>query len=559
MESAFLEQLTSRQPGESGRRWIFVPYDQLSDRMGPLSREDPREVGIVVVENPWKAAQRPYHRQKLALVLANLRQFALEQAARGVAVRHVVARGPYRSALRPLAAELGSLRVMRPAERELRMDLAPLLDEGSLVEERHEGWLTDPEDFLSSQAKGPPYRMDAFYRHVRRRSGILMENGKPVGGKYSFDADNRKPWKGVPPAPDPPRFSADDVTGEVIELVNARFARHPGSVDPSSLPATRQDATELWTWAKTHCLEHFGPFEDAMSTASAGLFHTRISPLVNLHRLLPGDVLRDVLDLELPLASQEGFVRQLIGWREFVCHVHEATDGFRSLPGGEVPQRDRPGDGGWAGWSGQSWPLPEDGEPADGGADPSFLGTDRDVPPAWWEGGSGLECLDRVVGDVWREGWSHHITRLMVLSNLATLLGISGRDLTDWFWAAYIDAFDWVVEPNVLAMGTFATGPVMTTKPYVSGAAYISRMSDYCTHCAFDPKRTCPVTRLYWDFLSRQADVLADNPRMRIVLNSLKKRAPEQKVRDRVVADWAISGLTNGSRLSPDELPSDGD
>jgi deoxyribodipyrimidine photolyase-related protein len=146
----------------------------------------------------------------------------------------------------------------------------------------------------------------------------------------------------------------------------------------------------------------------------------------------------------------------------------------------------------------------------------------------------------------------------MVLSNLATLLGISGRDLTDWFWAAYIDAFDWVVEPNVLAMGTFATGPVMTTKPYVSGAAYISRMSDYCTHCAFDPKRTCPVTRLYWDFLSRQADVLADNPRMRIVLNSLKKRAPEQKVRDRVVADWAISGLTNGSRLSPDELPSDG-
>jgi deoxyribodipyrimidine photolyase-related protein len=554
MGREFSRELAARQPDPAGRRWVFVPYDQLSDRIGPLAREDADDIGIVLVENPWKAARRPYHRQKLALVLANLRHFALEQAERGVAVRHVVAEGPYRSALRPLVDEIGPLRVMRPAERELREDLAPLLVNGSLVEEHHEGWLTDFDEFSRSQPKGPPYRMDAFYRHVRRRTGLLMEDGKPVGGKFSFDADNRLPWKGTPPAPDPPRFSPDAVTTEVIELIEERYARHPGSIDSAALPATLDDAAVLWSWAKANCMEHFGPFEDAMSTASTGLFHTRISPLLNLHRLLPSDIIRDVLAMDLPLASKEGFVRQVIGWREFVRHVHEATDGFRTLPRIKVPVRPRPGDGGWGEWSGELWQADAD-DTADGGADPGYLDAVEPVPPALWGETSGLECLDRVVSDVWREGWSHHITRLMVLSNLATLLGISGRDLTDWFWVAYIDAFDWVVEPNVLAMGTFATGPVMTTKPYVSGAAYISRMSDYCAHCAFDPKRDCPVTHLYWWFLARHEEVLADNFRMRMVLNSLAKRSPEKRKRDRDVGRWAVKVLGGGGRVTPDGLP----
>jgi deoxyribodipyrimidine photolyase-related protein len=509
MASRFSSELRARQTDPSNRQWAFVAYDQLSDTIGLLATVDPREAGIVLVECPAKGMTRPYHKQKLALVLANQRHFALEQAARGVAVRYVVSPGSYADALAPVVADLGPLVVMRPAERELRQDLAPLLASGQIVERPHEGWLTTRAQFQASQA-GPPWRMDAFYRHVRRDSGILMQRGKPVGGKFSFDAENRQPWRGTPPAPTPPATTPDAITREVGELVEERFAGHPGALDLTRLPATLADAETLWAWARAECLPHFGPFEDAMSTASTGLFHTRVSPLVNLHRLLPGRLVSDVLQLPLPLASQEGFIRQVLGWREFVRHVHEATDGFRRLPAGLSAREGRP------------------------------------LPAAYWGARSGLACLDRVVADVWKEGWSHHITRLMVLSNLATLLDVSPRELTDWFWVAYIDAFDWVVEPNVLAMGTFGVGDVMTTKPYVSGAAYIDRMSDYCRGCQFDPKTTCPVTPMYWAFLARHEQALAGNPRMAMPLRSLARRSAAQRARDAATFDSVSSTLASG-------------
>jgi deoxyribodipyrimidine photolyase-related protein len=177
------------------------------------------------------------------------------------------------------------------------------------------------------------------------------------------------------------------------------------------------------------------------------------------------------------------------------------------------------------------------------------------VPRAFWGQNSGLACLDRVVADVWREGWSHHITRLMVLSNLATLLGVSPRELADWFWVAYADAFDWVVEPNVLGMGTFSTGPLMTTKPYVSGAAYINRMSDYCDDCAFDPKNDCPITSLYWAFLDRHRDLLADNPRMRVVISALGKRGEDRLASDRAVLRWVRETLDTREPIRPANRP----
>jgi len=279
-----------------------------------------------------------------------------------------------------------------------------------------------------------------------------------------------------------------------------------------------------------------------MSSRSSGLFHTRISALLNLHRLLPSRVVADVEGMTLPLASQEGFIRQILGWREFVRHVHLATDGFRSLPGGVAPAATRPGDGGYERWAGKPW-APDSGElacsarvatdadpnapvPGDpnGGAMPSALGASEPLPPTFWGTPSGLRCLDRVVADVWAEGYSHHITRLMVLANLATLLDVSPRELADWFWVAYADAYDWVVEPNVLGMGTYAVGDLMTTKPYVSGAAYIARMSDYCRRCPFDPETTCPITPLYWAFLARHEVELRGSPRLRLPLQALRKR-----------------------------------
>ena len=256
----FTKELKKRQPPKKVRRWLFVPYDQLSDGIGPLSMEAPRGLGIVLVENSWKAARRPYHKQKLALILANLRHFALEQAERGVAVRHVVTSGPYYEALEPLIEELGPMRAMVPAERELRVDLQRLVDRGALELIPHQGWLTSPDHFKASVKKGPPWRMDAFYRYVRRDTGILMRDNKPEGGKFSFDAENRLPWKGKPAPPDPPAFPRDPVKEEVGRLIQRRFDHHPGHLDLDALPATQADAEKLWAWAKRECLPHFGPY-----------------------------------------------------------------------------------------------------------------------------------------------------------------------------------------------------------------------------------------------------------------------------------------------------------
>jgi deoxyribodipyrimidine photolyase-related protein len=552
---AFRARLSERQTDGTRRRWLYVPYDQLSDAMGPLSREDPRELGIVLVEAPAKAARRPYHKQKLALVLANQRHFALEQAARGVAVRYEVAAGDYASALRGVCAELGPLRVMEPAERELRRDLAPLVAEGRIEIIAHEGWLSQREDFVASVGNAPPYRMDAFYRRLRARTGILMVDGKPEGGKFSFDAENRRPYRGEPQAPTRPVFAPDAITREVCDLIERHFAQHPGELHADHLPATRDDAERLWRFALAECIPQFGPFEDAMSREADTLFHTCVSPLLNLHRILPARVVADVAaQVQVPLASREGFVRQVLGWREFVRHVHVETDGFRGLPDGLVPTQDAPGDGGYAGWRGHSWPV--GAAPGDGGAAPSVLGANMPVPPAYWGTPSGLACLDHVVASVWRDGFSHHITRLMVLSNLATLLGLSPRDLTDWFWVAYIDAYDWVVEPNVLGMGTFAVGELMTTKPYVSGAAYLHKMSDYCGGCAFDPKKNCPITRLYWAFLGRHADRFAKNPRTSGPVASLRRRSDADRAEDARVFDDLRGRLARGEKITPASAPS---
>jgi deoxyribodipyrimidine photolyase-related protein len=293
-----------------------------------------------------------------------------------------------------------------------------------------------------------------------------------------------------------------------------------------------------------------------MSRTSHGLFHTRISGLLNIHRLLPHRVVADVAAMDIPLASKEGFIRQVMGWREFVHRVHEHSDGFRELPGLQPEVAKAPGDGGWSRWSGSAWDASKGCPGLDGGSCVSALDAHRPLPPGFWpDRSTGLECLDHVVDGVWSHGWSHHIPRLMVLCNIATLLGVSPRELTDWFWVAYVDAFDWVVEPNVLAMGTFAVGALMTTKPYVSGAAYIHRMSDFCAACAFDPKKNCPITQLYWAFLDRNRDHFADNPRMRLVLSSLARRTRQQVEADRNVVEWAVSVLEDGGVLSPHDRP----
>jgi deoxyribodipyrimidine photolyase-related protein len=534
---------------------VLVLPDQLNASIGPLQRRDSKRV-LLVESREW-LSRRPYHRARVALILLNMRAFAEELRAAGLEVRYESCEGPLSEAVAMVATEWGGsaapLRAQRPAEREMRLELAGLESEGLVALVPNESFATDRALFDAAAGRGG-YRMDSFYRRVRRELGLLIEpDGEPTGGRWSFDAENRKAWRGEPPAPEPPRFAMSRLRAEVAAEIEASYEAHPGVLEIGTLPATAEDAAASWSWAKRECLRHFGPFEDAMSLRSRGLFHTRLSPLMNLGRLLAIDLVREAAELPgLPIESREGFIRQVVGWREFVRHVHEATDGHRLLRGQPQPTRKRPGDGGYARWSGTKWRPPRPPPPQiDGGSDASGLAASSPVPPAYWGRLSGLRCLDEVTRSVWEEGWSHHITRLMVLGNIGTLLDLSPRDLADWFWIAFADAWEWVVEPNVMGMATWGLSGLMTTKPYVAGAAYIDRMSDFCGTCQFDPKRTCPLTRLYWAFLARHEAALADNPRMGVVMQSLRKRDPRLREGDRRTFIAVHELLLEGRPLPP--------
>ncbi len=524
----------------ANRSWIYVPYDRLTDRTGPLTEQPASETGIVLIESGAKGNRRPYHKKKLVLLLANMRHFALEQANRGCKVLYHLTGQTYGEALLHLQQKHGltEITVSDPAERELRLDLALAQEQGlrlRIVPDTT--WLSTPEDF--AQVFGPykagrSYVMDRFYRHMRLQTNILMEGIRPQGGKFSFDSENRKPFRDELPVPIPPEFPPNDLTQEVIELVEQHYAHHFGSLENFNLPVTREQAEQQWQFALQRLLPFFGPFEDAMRDDHLQLFHSRTSPLINLSRLLPADLIRDVEEAALrgaiPLPSAEGFIRQLLGWREFMRHLHRETDGYRLV---QVPLESS---------SPANPPAPF------AGAAPSALGATLPLPAVYWGAKSGLHCIDTVVAQVIEEGWSHHITRLMVLSNLATLCGFSPRQLTDWFWIAYIDAYDWVVETNVLGMATYADGGLTATKPYVSGAAYIHRMSNYCGHCQYDAKRStgagsCPYTALYWTFLERNEAALASNFRLQMPYATLHKKSAGELVQLRARASEAIEQL----------------
>ncbi len=541
--SEFYERIAKAAPGRKDaayRRWIYVPYDRLTDGAGPLSEMTAAESGIVMVESSEKALRRPYHKKKLALLLANERHFALEQAARGVKVIYLYTPGSFGDGLLQAQAKysLKQITLMQPAERELRLDLAGARQQGLMLQEVKDAtWLTSEAEFdqvfAIKQGKRPAaFVMDRFYRAIRQRSGLLMEAGKPVGGKFSYDHDNRKPFRGEVPVPQRPRYQPDNITKEVLELVAWRFPKHFGTLDGFDLPVTAQQCNEAWNFALTRLLPHFGPWEDAMAANEPDLFHSRISALMNLSRVLPRKAVADVAAAyangQISLESAEGFIRQVLGWREFMRHVHRATDGYRNLP----------------------VPYEQQARGRYAGAAPTALNAIRPLPAVYWGIRSGWNCMDTVVHQVVTEGWSHHITRLMVLSNLATLCGFSPRELTDWFWIAYVDAYDWVVESNVLGMSTFSDGGVTATKPYVSGAAYIHRMSNYCEGCKFDPKRStgegsCPFTALYWTFLERNRDRLGSNHRLAMPYAALQRKSAGERKALHQRAREAIEELAN--------------
>ena len=362
--------------------------------------------------------------------------------------------------------------------------------------------------------------MEFFYRRMRRQTGLLMDGERPEGGSWNYDAENRA----APPAdhvfPPIPGTPPDAITRAVSRTVAREFAGHFGELDGFAWPVTRRGAWEFFEDFLEHRLDLFGPFEDAMVAGERALYHSLISPLLNIGLLNPLDVARRVEERyrqgRARLNSVEGFIRRVIGWREFVYQVYHVK-----MPGYEKS---------------------------------NALGADLPLPHFYWSGDTDMACCRDAVDTVRRWGINHHIQRLMVTGNFALLAGIDPQAVNEWYWLAYADAFHWVVTPNVLGMTLFADGGTFATKPYAASASYINRMSDYCRSCSYDFRKktgadSCPFNALYWDFLMRNRTLLSRNPRMNIVMAALKKR-PALELREiRKRSSEIRALLRSGGRL----------
>ncbi|MDX2026720.1 cryptochrome/photolyase family protein [Microcella sp.] len=459
---------------------------------------------IVLIENTTVFRRRPTHRQKAHLYLTALRHRARELGERGTFLQA----SSYRAALTDAGLAGGALESIDPpswAARRLVRELG-----ASILPSR--GFVTSEHDFATWAAGRKPTQlvMDRFYRDVRERTGILMTPGGPEGGQFSFDADNRQPPpKGAESLglPAPWRPVEDDIDAEVraeLDRLDAEGVRFLGHDGPRQFAATRAEAlAALDDFVETR-LTDFGPYEDAMMLGDDTMAHARLSVPLNLGLLHPLEVVDRVVAEHAagraPLASVEGIVRQLIGWRDWVWHLY--------------------------------WHLGPDYTRRS-----NALAAHQPLPHHWWAlDGSATDarCLSHTLDTVGGSGYAHHIPRLMVLGNAALQRGYDPAELTEWFQGAFVDGTPWVMPANVVGMSQFADGGVMASKPYVASGKYIQRMSNYCRSCPHDPARAtgpgaCPFTTLYWDFLLRHEHRLRGNPRTRLQVQNLHRLAPDER------------------------------
>jgi len=486
---------------------LWLMEDQLSIELVRQLRPD----RVLLVESRKHYAAWPFHKRRIVFQVSAIRHFAEELRAAGFGVHHFgLNRRPYLdsiSAIRHVVRETGDSQfvVIAPSEHHCA-EWINTIPETVGVDVRiipNTLFLTNRDEFAAWARPLKRPVMEHFYRRVRGTLGVLVEaDGSPAGGKWNFDKDNRKPPKrGMTFAP-PLAISPDPITRTAMSDVEREFPTHPGSVEGFALPVTRADASRAWADFVKHRLPQFGDYEDAMLTAEPILNHSFISMLLNVGLLSPMKLLRDIeaahLAGKVPLNSAEGIIRQIIGWREYVYGIY-----WSFMP--EYRSR-------------------------------NARGSRLDLPDWFWTGKTEMNCLSRCISGVVDRAYSHHIQRLMVICNFATLAALSPQAVNDWFFAMYVDSFDWVVTPNVVGMGMHADHGTIATKPYISSAAYINRMSDYCDDCRFDPAErvgatACPFNYLFWTFLHHFAAQFKGNPRMTMMLKNAAKIDAEQMKR----------------------------
>jgi deoxyribodipyrimidine photolyase-related protein len=472
----------------------IVLGDQLTPALSALRDGDPTRDVVLIMEVAEEATHVRHHKKKIAFVLAAMRAFAQELRHIGWRVDYVPLddpnnEGTFTRELARAVARHKPARIVSTQGSEHRVAVmqeswATLFD--TSVEIRPDvRFLCAPSEFAAWAAGRKQLRMEYFYREMRRKTKLLMDGEKPVGGQWNFDHDNRKPAKPDLFMGGPLRFAPNAATQSVLALVAQRFADHFGDIDPFWLPVTRKDAEGAAMHFIAQSLPRFGDFQDAMLRGERFLFHSVLSPLINVGLIDPLWLCRRAEDEywagRAPLNAVEGFIRQIIGWREYVRGIYwlKGPDYVRS----------------------------------------NALNASRRLPQLYWSGETDMVCMAEAIGQTKEEAYAHHIQRLMVTGNFALLAGIDPHEVHQWYLAVYADAFEWVEAPNTIGMSQFADGGIVASKPYAASGAYVDRMSDYCGGCRYDVKQrtgpdACPFNALYWDFLARHRTRFEANPRM---------------------------------------------
>jgi len=493
------------------RHLVVVLGDQLSHDSAAFDGFDPQQDVVWMAEVAEESTKVWVSKPRIAVFLAAMRHFAAELRRDGITVdyREIDDGSSPSSLADELSAALErhapqSVVLVEPGEWLVRESLrAAIASTGVPLDERGDRhFFCSTSEFSQHAAGRRTLVMETFYREQRRRYGILMDGDKPAGGAWNFDAENRgsfgKDGPGLVPAP--PQFPPDQITRKVIELVQQRFADHPGSLDRFSWAVTRTDALVALDRFIDERLAHFGLWQDAMWSGEPWLYHSLVSVALNLKLLDPQEVTARVESEwragRVPIAAAEGYIRQVLGWREYVRGIY--------------------------------WLRMPDL------ADNNVLEATEALPDWYWTGKTDLACLRDSIGQTLDLGYAHHIQRLMVTGLYAQLLGVIPRQVHDWYLAVYVDAVEWVELPNVLGMSQFADGGIMASKPYVATGKYIDRMSNHCGSCRFKPnvrvgEDACPFTTLYWDFLARHEERFAHHPRMALQVKNLARVSDQER------------------------------
>ena len=482
---------------------IPILADQLSQDLSSLKVSDKNESVILLMELNEEISNVPHHRKKIIFLFSAMRHFAKQMKINGWEVDYVSLDDENNSGnlieeIRKaiLRHRVNQVRICEPSDWHT-LNKIVMFDKKNSTNFT----ITPDNRFLSSHsefeewAEGrKQYRMEFFYREMRRKTNILMETNKPVGGKWNFDKVNRKPpSKGLTPPP-PIYFSPDEITKDVIYLIKEKYPNRIGEVENFFYAVTRDDALKSLGYFIDNLLPQFGEYQDALMTDQPFLFHSILSPYINIGLLLPLEVCLAVekayYDGKAPLNSVEGYIRQIIGWREYVRGIY---------------------------WLKMPNYLQE-----------NALEASRELPDFYWTGNTDMHCLSESFKQTLKYSYAHHIQRLMITGNFALLIGVNPIDLHRWYLAVYIDAFEWVELPNTLGMSQFGDGGLLGSKPYASSGAYINRMSNYCSSCKYNVKEklgdyACPFNSLYWNFIAKNEENLLDNPRMSMPYRNLKK------------------------------------